>query len=207
MPSTLYYNGKRGNWLPNHLEFPVFLEFIVKTGRAVFYPVYKGTFERGKPSIDRIHVGNETHKFTEFITMAVKDFRSSIDYLESRDDINSNKIALYGMSWGSIFGPIASAVDDRIRTNIFVSGGLDNKTHPEVLPLNFLPRVKVPTIMLNGRYDSRFSLETSAKPMFNLLGCLDEDKKLVVFDSEHMLPRNEMIKEILAWLEMQLGPV
>lgn len=61
--------------------------------------------------------------------------------------------------------------------------------------------------MINGRYDSRFSLEESVKPMFGLLGYRTENKKLVVLNSEHMLPRNEMIKEVLAWLDHQLDPV
>src|SRR5262249_24403393 len=32
--------------LENYYEFSVFLSFLVKNGRAVLYPVYKGTFER-----------------------------------------------------------------------------------------------------------------------------------------------------------------
>ena len=33
--------------IENYYEFPMFLSFIVKNGRAVLYPIYKGTFERG----------------------------------------------------------------------------------------------------------------------------------------------------------------
>ena len=34
-----------------------------------------------------------------------------------------------------------------------------------------------------------------------------ERKKLKVFDSDHFVPRNGMIKEILGWLDRYLGPV
>ena len=191
----------------NYYEFPLFLESIVKTGRAVFYPVYKGTFERHDPTLRAIHIGRETREFTDYLSILVQDLQRSIDYLESRGDIDTSKIALYGMSWGSVFGPVAAAVDDRIKTNIFVVGGLDFKTRPEAFPLNYLPRVTQPTIMLNGRFDARFSLEDSVKPMFELLGCEEEEKKLILFDSGHVLPQNQMTKEVLAWLELQLGPV
>jgi len=43
-------------------------------------------------------------------------------------------------------------------------------TLPEVDPFNFAPRVRQPTLMLNGRYDFAFPVETSQLPLFQLLG-------------------------------------
>jgi hypothetical protein len=61
--------------------------------------------------------------------------------------------------------------------------------------------------MLNGRYDGFYGLETSAKPMFDLLGTPAGDKQLKVYETDHIPPRNEFIKETLAWLDRYLGPV
>ena len=183
-----------------YYEFPLFLEFIVKTGRAVFYPIYKGTFERNIKSLPHY---SESFEYTEVITQVVKDFKRSIDYLETRDDINTDKIALYGMSWGAIMGPIISAVEDRIKTNIYVSGGLQYKLRPEVWSINFLSRIEVPSIMLNGRYESQIRFE----PMYDLIGTDEKNKKLVLFESHHIPPHNELVKEVLAWLDQYLGPV
>jgi hypothetical protein len=61
--------------------------------------------------------------------------------------------------------------------------------------------------MLNGRYDSIFPYDTSIKPMFDLLGTPEEDKELKLYESDHLPPRNEYIKEVLAWLDKYLGPV
>jgi hypothetical protein len=61
--------------------------------------------------------------------------------------------------------------------------------------------------MLNGRYDMTFIYETQVKPMFDLLGTPDEHKKLILYDADHFIPRNELIKETLAWLDKYLGPV
>jgi len=66
-------------------------------------------------------------------------------------------------------------------------------------------RVKTPTLMLNGRYDN--ALETGIKPMFDLLGTAAEHKQLKLYETDHIPPRNEFVKETLAWLDKYLGPV
>jgi hypothetical protein len=43
--------------------------------------------------------------------------------------------------------------------------------------------------------------------MFRLLGTPGKDKRRVVFDSGHSVPRTELIKEVLPWLDRYLGPV
>jgi|GEM_PF-456854 len=193
--------------ISEYYEFPVFLDFIVKSGIAVFYPVYKGTFERQLETLLLFADKAETHEYAELIAMVVKDFRRSIDYLETREDIDAEKIAYYGMSWGAVLAPIVSTVESRVKTNIILSGGLGIKRRPEVMTVNFLPRVKAPTLMLNGKYDSIFSLEKSIQPMFDMLGTPEMDKKLILFESDHIPPRREMIKEILDWLDARFGPV
>ena len=62
--------------------------------------------------------------------------------------------------------------------------------------------------MLNGRHDFVFPLESRQKPMFDLLGAPDENKRHVVYDAGHWpLPRNEVIRESVNWLDRYLGPV
>jgi pimeloyl-ACP methyl ester carboxylesterase len=72
---------------------------------------------------------------------------------------------------------------------------------PEVDPINFLSRVTVPTLMLNGRYDFFFPIETSQIPMFRLLGTPAQQKRHVVEEGSHFVPRNRLIQETLAWLD------
>ena len=43
--------------------------------------------------------------------------------------------------------------------------------------------------------------------MFELLGTPAGDKKRLVFPGGHSVPRTEMIKESLEWLDRYLGPV
>lgn len=78
---------------------------------------------------------------------------------------------------------------------------------PEVDPVHHLPRIKSPILMLNGKYDFFFPLETSQKHFFRLLGTPDADKHWIVYEGGHDVPRTELIKESLAWLDKYLGPV
>jgi hypothetical protein len=43
--------------------------------------------------------------------------------------------------------------------------------------------------------------------MFDFLGTPIEHKKLIVYETGHVLPRSEYMKATLAWLDAYLGPV
>jgi pimeloyl-ACP methyl ester carboxylesterase len=89
-----------------------------------------------------------------------------------------------------------------------MGGGLEYQpTLPEVDPFNFAPHVKMPVLMVNGRYDFFFPKETTQDPLFHLLGTPEKDKRHVVFDSGHVPPPDLLIKEVLDWLDRYLGPV
>jgi dipeptidyl aminopeptidase/acylaminoacyl peptidase len=78
---------------------------------------------------------------------------------------------------------------------------------PEAQQINYVTRVKTPTLMLNGKYDTFLPPETASKPMFHLLGTPAEHKQQIFYDTDHIPPVNEFIKETLAWLDKYLGPV
>jgi hypothetical protein len=53
-----------------------------------------------------------------------------------------------------------------------------------------------------------FPYDTSQRPLFELLGTPASEKRHVVFDAGHdPLPRSQVIREILAWLDKYMGPV
>jgi hypothetical protein len=43
--------------------------------------------------------------------------------------------------------------------------------------------------------------------MFDHLGTPPGKKRLTLYDTDHFIPRQELIKETLAWLDEYLGPV
>ena len=100
-----------------------------------------------------------------------KDLGRTIDFLETRKDLNLEKLAYYGLSTGAYLGNILPAVESRIRVAVLLGGGFEfGKKMPEVDELNFAPRVKVPTLLVDGRYDEFFPLKTSQNVMFRFLG-------------------------------------
>ena len=106
--------------------------------------------------------------------------------------------------------PIFLAQDNRYRVAVLRLGGLAAwRFSPAFDTFNFLPRVRLPVLMINGRYDYLFPHETSQVPMFETLGTPPEDKRHVVFNTAHNTygHRNEVIREILDWLDRYLGPV
>ena len=118
------------------------------------------------------------------------------------------RLAYFGFSWGARYGAIIPAVENRLKVSVLVSGGLvPANARPEVDQLNYVTRVTVPTLMINGRYDTTHPYETAQKTMLDLLGTSPEHKRLVNYDGGHIPPRNSMIRETLDWLDRYLGPV
>jgi len=180
-------------------------DFLLKSGRAVMFPIYKGTLERGDDLTS--DYPSATASYRDHVIAWSKDLGRSIDYLETRPEIDRAKLAYMGFSWGAALGPIMTAVEERIKVNLLVLPGFYlQKSLPEVDQLNFAPRVKIPTLMLSGRFDFFYPVETSQLPLFRLLGTPQENKRHVTYDVGHNIPRNELIKETLDWLDRYLGP-
>lgn len=182
------------------------LDFVAKSGRALLFPLYKGTYERG----GEVHSDypDTTTGYKDHVVMWGKDLARSLDYVETRTDLDASRIAYYGLSWGGQMGAIMPAVEPRIKANVLYVAGLSfQRALPEADAINYIGRVKQPTLILNGELDFFFPLETSQRPMFELLGTPAEHKKRLVFPGGHSVPRTEMIKESLAWLDRYLGPV
>jgi dienelactone hydrolase len=182
------------------------VDFIIKSGRAVLYPVWKGTHERR----DGFRIRASTASFREHAIQWSKEFRQTVDLLESRADVDSSRIGYCGSSFGSVYGPFLMALEERIRVGVLWLGGLPTQElPPEIDPLNYVPRVTVPVLMINGRYDNLFPLEMSQLPLYRFLGAAEEDKRHVLFDVGHSIPRprQEAIREVLDWLDRYLGPV
>ena len=138
-----------------------------------------------------------------------KDIGRSIDYLETRRDIDRARLAYYGFSLGAVLGPIFTALEPRFKASILLGGGVGGTPQPpDIEPINFAPRVHVPTLMVDGRSDFLAPVETGQKPLFRLIGVPEGDKRHALFDGGHapgQLPA--VMREILDWFDRYLGPV
>jgi formylglycine-generating enzyme required for sulfatase activity/dienelactone hydrolase len=205
-PGSMAFGSRPSDTLEESVEFKQNVSFFVQTGRAVLYPVFKWAHERRAPGDEPPADG--TREEAVWQIRQVQDVRRSVDYLVSRPDIDPQRLAFCGFSWGGLLSSVVLAVEDRFRIGIVHSGGLLSwRARPEVDPLNYVSHVRVPLLMLNGRYDLTVPLETAARPMFERLGTPDREKRLYVAESDHWIPRTELVRESLAWLDKYLGPV
>jgi dienelactone hydrolase len=182
------------------------IDYLLKNGRAVMFPVYKGTYERQDGSCNELPT--DTYRSVECTVKWVKDLSRAIDYLETREDIDTSRLGYIGQSWGAAMGAVIPAVEGRLKLCVLILGGLPRwSILPEIDPINYVSRINIPALMLNGRYDPLFPYESSLKPMLDLLGTPDKNKKLVLYDTDHFVPKSEIIKETLNWLDKYFGPV
>ncbi|HSG07542.1 MAG TPA: PhoPQ-activated protein PqaA family protein, partial [Longimicrobiales bacterium] len=184
-------------------------DLIVRSGRVLVYPVYKGTYDRGG-SISS-DVQDASNNYRDHVIAWSKDLGRALDYAVTRPEVDPEKLGYFGISWGSAMAPIVTALEPRIRASVLIVGGLAmQKTQPMVDPFNFLPRVKAPTLLVNARYDSFFPVESSQRPFFAHLGLDESEKRLVITESNHFVlsyAANQAIKETLDWYDRFLGPV
>ena len=205
--TVIFFPGSNALLLRKFTLYPTAaLDAVVRSGRAVLYPVYKSTYERGDGM--ETDVPSTSATWRDHVVMWVKDASRALDYVDSRPDLDHDKIGYYGYSWGAVMGAIIPAVEPRIKANVLALGGMEySKSLPEVDKINFITRVKQPTLLLNGHYDFFFPVDSSQLPFFNFLGAKKEQKRRVMYETGHNIPRNELIKEVLNWYDLWLGLV
>ena len=176
-------------------------DFIIRSGRAVLYPVYQGTYERRRGPT------RGPSDLRDWYVQMAKDFFRAVDYLETRPDVDTQRVGYYSLSMGAYFGPIPVALEPRIKVAVFASGGLRFNWPPEIQPANFAPRVKTPVLLINGRNDFQSPPESQQRFM-ELLGTPPEHKKLVVLEGGHV-PNDfrGLVREALDWFDKYLGAV
>jgi predicted Ser/Thr protein kinase/predicted esterase len=183
-----------------------FVDYVIRSGRALLYPVYNGTYERAKRAL----VNNGSIQDLQMTIQRSKEVRRAVDYLVTRPDIDSTRLAYVGVSMGAAYGVIFTALEDRFRTAILLDGGFFLGRAPKGRDqLDFAPHLLKPVLMINGKYDFSFSPERAQEPMFRLIGTDAAHKRRVVFDSPHDISqqKNALSKEALAWLDQYLGRV
>jgi len=205
--SVVYFPGSNVISMANSTERREQLaSFVVKSGRAVVLPILKSTYER-RDSLTS-DIPDQTIFWRDHVVMWTKDIKRAVDYVSSRRDMDSSRIAYFGTSWGSNQAPINLVAEPRFKAAVLNVAGLTmERSRPEVDPFNYLPRVTQPVLMLNGKYDFFFPVETAQRPFFDNLGTAADRKKWIVYEGGHDVPRTELIAQSLRWLDTYLGPV
>lgn len=175
-------------------------DFFIKSGRAFVWPIVYGTY--GRKSF-------EPHNVQTYLlrgTYQLIDFQIACDYLESREDVDLEKLAYFGVSWGGFVAPYVLAIEKRVKAGIVAAFGvLSGGDNPEYDQITYLPRVRIPMLMMNGKYDFDFTLETQ-QAFYDFLGTPEEDKVWKLYEHVHGAPEADLINESLAFLDKYFGP-
>ena len=216
--AVLYFPGSAAMVTPS-VRAPAelaFAEFIPRSGRVLVYPAYAGMYERSSAGSVMIATrGDEpvsaTTAFRDLRVEWGREVRRVVDYLATREDIDLDRLGFFGLSLGAFYGPIYAAIEGRFDAVVWMGGGASAATldhyPPEIQPAHFAPRVRVPVLMIGGRSDSLAPVESSQRPLLDLLGTPGEHKRLAILDGGHIPPWEGVIRESLDWFDRYLGPV
>lgn len=203
--AVTYLPGGDAYMLPRMRPLPeeYGLDALVRSGRAVLWPVYQGTFERRYASPDTDARGREERR----ICLA-QDLMRALDYLQQRGDINMEQIGYYGFSWGAAEAGSLVALEPRFQAVVFESGGLNHDPLSRERALlewrHCLPRIVAPVLMVNGEVDPIYPVQESQQPLFRLLGSAIK-QHYVHPQGHHMLPTAVKFAKILPWFDEHLG--
>ena len=183
-------------------------EFVVTGGRALVIPVWMGSYERYVP------LDPDPKSASDGQRRAAQAWRQdlgiALDYLAMRDDMDVQRAGFLGVSRGAAFNVLAVAIEQRIKAAVLVSGGIEigRPLHPMIDLVNYAPRIRMPVLMINGRFDHIYAFHESQERLFALLGTAPEQKRHIVHDTGHFdFPPNSTVRDATDWWDRYLGPV
>ena len=131
---------------PGALQF----RFIPLSGRALVFPIYQGTFQRFA-GVGEFPRDDQMNAYRDMVVQWSKDLGRTIDYLQTRSDMDTGKLGYYGLSAAASAALPIVAVEPRFKAVVLVSGGLVAARRPaEAEPLNFAPHIIAPTLMISA---------------------------------------------------------
>ena len=197
--TVIHFPGSGAWWMPSTNYWPGALGYG-KAGRAWVLPSLKYSYHRKPPG------GNYDLTSTELHICWFRDIMRTIDYLETRpDEFDTKKLAYEGLSAGAVWGPVLPALEPRFKAVVIWGAGLNRRLEPEFSHFNFAPRVKIPVLVQDGRYDP-IAKDTSIKPLLDLLGTPAEDKQCKLYDTGHSVwMLSEARRDEMAFLDKYLG--
>ena len=141
-------------------------------------------------------------RYRDMLVESVMDWRRALDYLESRPEIDMQRIGIIGHSTGGIMAAHLAALDARIGTIVLCVAALSEDWLYPLQPVQFAARIDkaARVLVLAGRSDPLINVEDTQR-FFTRIG--SEQKELRFYDSGHELPE-EYLERALAWLRAGL---
>ncbi|WP_339705038.1 acetylxylan esterase [uncultured Kriegella sp.] len=152
----------------------------------------------------------------DVISQTVFDLRRAVDFIETRKELDANRIGYYGISLGGIIGTIFCGVENRVKVPIIaLAGGQLNLLYEEqalsqdakdfvsvIEPLNFVKSIAPrPFLMLNAKNDEIIP-PLMSKLLFNKA---EAPKDIIWYDAKHRdAPLETIYGDGLNWFNKHL---
>lgn len=174
-------------------------KYLIDEGFAIIHPIYFNTYDRYR--VSDTWVPNESDEYKEMIIKMGKDYKRSLDYIETRKDFNFKNLSYYGYSLGSRYANFMLAIDDRAKSAFICAGGIRmQKSKKEIDEHYYVRRIKTPIFHLIGKLDGTLGYEDVFLPWKKLIGTDSKDlRTLELENSGHGLPKDTIIKYHSSW--------
>lgn len=214
LPVIILMHGLGDHKAVDYVEFGN--DIFTKNGYAVLRIDFSGHGERKKDVFDFDLTGKYKNWTRSIISQTVFDLRRAVDFIETRKELDANRIGYYGISLGGITGTIFCGVEQRIKVPIVaLAGGQMNLLYGKeaftdeaknfvsiVEPLNFVKQIfPRPFLMLNAKNDE------IVPPMMSklLYNEAKGPKNIIWYDAKHRdVPLDKVYQDGLDWYNTYL---
>jgi uncharacterized protein len=157
------------------------------------------------------------------------DLRRAIDLLMARPDVDPERIAYLGVSYGGAMGGLLAGIDHRPRTYVLIvgdGGWVTHQTNPENLTMSlneFSEEYKAwidamwpiePIHYVSHASPTPLLFQNAVRDQYVNVGdairyqdVANEPKKIIWYDSEHWPLPDEVIMDSVKWLQQFIGPL
>lgn len=206
MPVVVLMHGWNLFWGKNEDWVQEWIPLLTARGYAVLAPDHFMYGER--KTEEGFDEGSDRgpYYYRDWMCQTVVDLRRGIDYLESRPDMDMDRVAIFGGSLGGWIGSILTAVEPRIKTSVLSVPATEFVTAQTpagqiINSSNFFPRYKDMSLLMVLAKDDIPYRNARAKALYELAPV---KKKLIEYDEGHFLDPQKYNEEILEWLKNNL---
>lgn len=214
LPVVVLLHGVGDRKTVDYIEFGN--DMLYKNGYAVLRIDVSNHGDRIENEFDFDLMGDTRYRTRELVSQTVFDLRRAVDFIETRKELDANRIGFFGISLGGITGTIFCGVDERIKVPVIVlAGGQLNLMYGKkalsadtndftgvIEPKNFVKQISPrPLLMLNAENDeivpsvmSKLLYKKAKKP-----------KEIIWYPAKHRtIPIQDVYQEGINWFDKYL---
>lgn len=134
----------------------------------------------------------------DMIVQSVIEYRRAMDYLSTREEIDSTQFGVIGYSMGGMMVFNLAAIDSRVKVAVASVTPILKEPSSALAAYNFAPYIRDQSfLMLMGESDNRNYSKIEAQQLYNFIK--SKNKVLTFFESGHELP-SEWTKKASEWM-------